>query len=143
MTRCRRCGAQIEATSAFCAICGEGAAFAAYPAVRPEMALHADSRLSSGIDLGFVSSLFDFSFSSFVTSKLIKLLYVIATTAAGLFALLLVIAGFERSAGLGVLALILAPIAFLLAVAYSRVGLEILIVVFRIEEHLAGLRRAP
>ena len=84
---------------------------------------------------GFFGALFDLSFSSFVTTKIIKVLYVIAIVLAGLGALVWVIAAFTDSVGLGLLTLIvLAPLVFLLYVIYARVLLELLIVIFRIME---------
>ena len=92
----------------------------------------------------FLRALFDFSFSQFITTRLIRLLYAIGVVIAALVALGAIIRGFNESAGAGVVALIVAPLIFLLVVIVARVWLELVIVVFRIAEYLrdmAGERR--
>lgn len=99
--------------------------------------------------VGFLSSLFDFSFTSFITTKLIKVLYALAILGAALaglgFFLLAVVSGFKESAlaGLGALVIggIVAALVFFLWVLYARVLLEIIIVIFRMSEHLAEIAR--
>lgn len=87
---------------------------------------------------GFLQSLFDFSFTTFITSKLIKILYGLCIIGAALLALFLIIGGFARGTGSGLLMLIIgAPLAFFLCVIYCRVFLEVLIVIFRISESAA------
>ncbi len=89
---------------------------------------------------GFLESLFDFSFTTFVTSKLIKVLYVLSIVCAALGWLFLIIIGFTVSTALGVLMLLIGgPLLFLLSVIYARVLLEIMIVIFRISEHTAEI----
>ena len=84
---------------------------------------------------GFFGALFDLTFSSFVTTKIIKVLYVLAIVIAGIIALAYTIAAFAADPVLGLLTLvILAPIGFLLYVIYTRVFLELIIVIFRILE---------
>ena len=96
---------------------------------------------------GFLESLFDFSFTTFVTSKLIKILYVLSIVCAALGSLFLIVIGFTLSTALGVLMLLIAsPLLFLSSVIYARVLLEIMIVIFRISEHTAEIAaqgRAP
>ena len=63
---------------------------------------------------GFFGSLFDMSFSSLVTTKVIKFIYVITLIFLTLLALALVFAGFRSSTGLGVaILLIVAPLVWL------------------------------
>ena len=91
----------------------------------------------------FLGSLFDFSFSKFITTKIIKVLYVLAIIASGLgvciFALTTIFGGFKTSFLAGVISLIVvavvAPLGFLIYVCLARVWLELLIVIFRIAEH--------
>lgn len=84
---------------------------------------------------GFFASLFDLSFSSLVTPKVIKFVYVLTLIAIVLMALFFIGAAFVKSAALGLLTLvILAPLASLFYVVYARVLLEFIIVVFRIME---------
>jgi Domain of unknown function (DUF4282) len=89
---------------------------------------------------GFFRSLFDFSFSSFVTPKLIKLLYVLMTIAVALWTLTFILYAFRSSTAVGVLALIIGgPIFFVISMIYVRVGLELLIVLFRIHGDVAEI----
>jgi hypothetical protein len=84
---------------------------------------------------GFFGALFDLTFSSFITTKIIKVLYVLAIIIAGLIALGYVIFAFAADAVLGLVTLvILAPLGFLLYVIYTRVLLELFIAIFRIME---------
>jgi hypothetical protein len=90
---------------------------------------------------GFFSSLFDYSFSSFVTPGLIKALYVLATVLISLWTLLLVLAAFNVSSGAGaVMLLIGGPLFFLLSMIYARVFLELVIVFFRINGNVKEIR---
>ena len=83
---------------------------------------------------GFFASLFDISFSSLITTRIIKLIYVIILVVLGLVGLVAIIAGFAEGAGNGIAAIIIVPIAFLLYTIFARVYLEIVIVLFRIME---------
>jgi uncharacterized protein DUF4282 len=85
---------------------------------------------------GFVGSLFDFSFSSFVTPKIIKVLYVLFTVWTALVSLLIAIIGFRTGgalAGIFVLVIVV-PIYVALTLGVYRVILEAFMVVFRIYE---------
>ena len=85
---------------------------------------------------GFFASLFDFSFSSFITTKIIKVLFILAIIGSAIGALFLLFAGFTSGNFFGVLfALVLAPLAFLIYTILARVWLEIVIVLFRIAEN--------
>ena len=85
---------------------------------------------------GFFGSLFDISFSSLITTRIIKVLYVLALIVIGLFSLFFIIGAFTNSAGAGILTLvILAPLGALVYTVYTRVILEFIIVVFRIAEY--------
>lgn len=90
-------------------------------------------------DKGFFGSLFDISFTSLVTTRVIKILYVLSLVLVGLFALAFIIGGFANSVGSGVAALIFAPLVALFYVIYARVILEVLICIFRIMQTNAEL----
>jgi hypothetical protein len=91
---------------------------------------------------GFLSSLFDFSFTSFITTKLIKLIYALTMLVSAGFALFVAAAGFSMGSAVGLLTLVIvAPLTFLMSVIYFRVLLELVIVVFRMAEHLAEIAR--
>jgi Domain of unknown function (DUF4282) len=96
----------------------------------------------------FFASLFDFSFTAFITSKIIKLLYALSVVGAGLSALAFITSGFSNSVALGVVMLLIGgPLYFFLVVISARVFLEIIIVLFRMAEHIAEIaaqgRRGP
>ncbi len=89
---------------------------------------------------GFFGSLFDFSFTTFVTSKIIKFLYGLSIVGVALVSLVLIIGSFTASTATGVVMLFIgAPFFFLISVIYARVTLEMIIVIFRISEHVAEL----
>ena len=91
---------------------------------------------------GFLGSLFDFSFSSFVTPKIIKVLYVLVTIWTALIGLTILIVGF-RTGGLagGLFTLIIIePIFLLLTLGIYRVVLEAFMVIFRIYEETKKIR---
>ena len=99
-------------------------------------------RAKSPGDRGFIGSLFDFSFSSFVTPKIVKVLYVLITIWTALLALTVLILGF-RTGGLagGLFTLIIIePIFILLTLGIYRVVLEAFMVVFRIYEETKKIR---
>jgi hypothetical protein len=82
--------------------------------------------------------LFDFSFTEFVTTKIIKFLFALGVIASGIAAVVMLVGGLavltsEPLRGIGMI--ILSPIAFLLYVIGARVYLELIMIIFRIAEH--------
>jgi hypothetical protein len=98
-----------------------------------------------GDSRGFLESLFDVSFSSLITTRVIKVLYILSMIIIGLFALFFVVAAFSNSVAGGIIVLVvIAPLAALLYLIYVRVLLELVIVIFRIMEtntELVALQR--
>jgi hypothetical protein len=91
---------------------------------------------------GFIGSLFDFGFDSFVTPKIIKVLYVLLTAWTLLVGLFFLIIGFKYGGfggGLAVL-IIVEPIFILLTLGVYRVLLEAFMVIFRIHEDTKKIR---
>lgn len=88
---------------------------------------------------GFISTLFDLSFSSFITTKLIKVLYILSIVLAGFAALAVVGAGFSNGFVSGVFGLIAAVVVFFFYVMVARVWLELIMVAFRIHENVARI----
>ena len=85
---------------------------------------------------GFFKALFDFSFTSYVTPKIIKIIFGLVVIVAAVIALVIIIAGFEVNIAAGIFALIiLAPLAFLFYVIIYRVLLEVVMAVFTIAEN--------
>ncbi len=101
---------------------------------QPELSQGADSK-------GFFGALFDFSFTSFVTTRIIKVLYALIMVLAVLSALLFTITMFRISAGLGLATLIIGdPLFIIIVMAFWRLVLESFVVVFRIAEDVRALR---
>ena len=94
-------------------------------------------------DLGFLKALCDLSFTNFVTTKVIKFVYVIAVVLAAIGAIAAIGSGFANSVGNGILMLILSPLIFLLSVMVARIWLEIIIVVFKIAENTEKISDRP
>jgi uncharacterized protein DUF4282 len=91
---------------------------------------------------GFIGSLFDFSFSSMVTPKIVKVLYVLFTIWTALIGLTILVIGF-RTGGVpgGLFTLIIVePIFLLLTLGIYRVVLEAFMVIFRMYDELKQIR---
>lgn len=87
-------------------------------------------------------SLFDLSFKTLVTPRVIKVLYALSIVAAGFISIVLIVDGFSESAGKGILSLVfVAPLFFLILVISSRIVYELAIVVFRISDQTADIAR--
>ncbi len=90
---------------------------------------------------GFLGTLFDFSFTSFVTTRIIKVLYVLIGVLAVLSALVYTVIAFRVSAVFGFLTLVIGdPLFILIVMAFWRLVLEAFVVVFRIAEDIRALR---
>lgn len=88
---------------------------------------------------GIAAALMDLSFSEFVTTRLIKIIYVLGIIGAGLGGVGMIVTGFMQGFVSGLVGIVVAPIIFALAVISVRVWLELVIVVFRIAEHTGKL----
>ena len=88
----------------------------------------------------FLKALFDTSFTTFIVPKLIRLLYVLFMLVGVVVALGAVIAAFNVHSALGVRALLLSPVVFLLVLIHARVTLELIAIVFRIEQNTAQVQ---
>ena len=62
---------------------------------------------------GFFKALFDFSFSTFITPKVVKFVYILATVLLVIGWLFWLLAGFAQSAGFGLFILIVGPVVLL------------------------------
>jgi Domain of unknown function (DUF4282) len=91
---------------------------------------------------GFFGSLFDFSFTSFVTPKIIKVLYVLYTIWMVVWALFFLRLGFKYGGAAGGFAtlIVVDPIFLVLSLGLYRVVLELFMVVYRIHEDLKAIR---
>ena len=91
---------------------------------------------------GFIGSLFDFSFTSLVTPKIVRVLYILFTIWTAIIGVSMLVVGFNTGGlwgGLFVL-FIIEPIFVLLTLGVYRVVLEFVIVVFRIYEEMKQIR---
>jgi hypothetical protein len=84
---------------------------------------------------GVIATLFDFSFTTFLAAKIIKLLYMVFVGIAAIVTIVAIVAAFSTNSGLGVLALLVSPVLFLVLVALYRIALELVQVFFAIEEN--------
>jgi hypothetical protein len=91
----------------------------------------------------FFASLFDFSFRTFITTKFIRVVYGLCIFMAGLASLtVLAWALGSGSAGTVLVGLLLAPVVFFAYVIAARVGLEVVVVLFRIAKNTQVLAEA-
>jgi hypothetical protein len=91
---------------------------------------------------GFIGSLFDFSFTSFVTPKIVRVIYILLTLWTALWGLIFLVIAFKYGgmAG-GIFTLIVVePIYVLLVLGVYRVVLEAFVVVFRLYEETKLIR---
>lgn len=91
---------------------------------------------------GFLATIFDFSFTEFVTTKVIKFLLGLAMVANVIFTIFVIIGAFQSGALGGIITLILSPVIYLILMLFSRIYLELIIVIFRIAENLIKIRES-
>lgn len=89
---------------------------------------------------GFLATIFDFSFSEFVTTKVIKFLLGLAMVVNVIFTIMVIANGFSNSTFQGIIFIILSPVIYLILMLFSRIYLELIIVIFRIAENLIKIR---
>ena len=90
---------------------------------------------------GFLGALFDFGFTSFVTPKIIKVLYVLVMIGTVVSSLAFTIVVFKASAAFGIVALVFGdPLIILVVLAIVRIFLEFFVVIFRAAEDIRALR---
>jgi len=89
----------------------------------------------------FLSALFDFGFTSFVTPKVIKVLYTLIVIGTVASALVFTIVAFKASTAFGLLTLVLGdPLFILIVLAFYRIILEFFVVTFRVADDIRALR---
>lgn len=88
---------------------------------------------------GFFTTLFDFSFSEFITTQIIKILYGIGIFAAAIGALFFIIWGFRGGLLAGIITIILSPVIFIIYTIIVRVYLEVVMVLFRIADNISQI----
>ncbi len=135
---CPNCGASDKKDSKFCVNCGESISEAEVGERVPrKRGLKKASYLKR---VGFLWTLFDFSFSRTVGPKIVKLLYSLSILFSALLAFFFIIVGFNASSFLGILALfIVAPLTFILAVIFSRVLLKTILLILRMADRMENM----
>lgn len=108
---------------------------------QPAAAIRSSAPDESADSRGFLGALFDFGFTSFVTPKVIRVLYLLIVIGTVVGALAFTIVMFKVSMAAGVLTLILGdPLFVLIVLAVYRIILEFFVVTFRVAEDIRALR---
>ena len=89
---------------------------------------------------GFLGTLFDFSFSEFITTKVIKFILGLAMVVNAILTIVFIFGAFRAGWLGGIIVLILSPLLYLVMMLFSRIYLELIIVIFRIAENLIAIR---
>ncbi len=87
--------------------------------------------------------LFDVSFTEFITTRVIKALFIISVVFAGIGSLTFLWTGIRGGFLKGILFLILTPVVFLLWTLMARIWCELIIVAFRIAENTGKMVEQP
>lgn len=90
---------------------------------------------------GFFQALFDFNFNSYVTPKVVKVLYILLTALLALYVLIATVAGFSQGFGIGLLFLLGGVIGFVVLLALFRISLEFYVAVIKISEDVKELKQ--
>ena len=128
------------ATAAFAAAAAD-AGTARPDAERPAIAVPDPAPRDAADTRGFLGALFDFGFTSFVTPKVIKVLYMLIVIGTVVSALVVTIIAFKASTVFGFLMLVFGdPLFILIVLAIYRIILEFFVVTFRVAEDIRALR---
>jgi hypothetical protein len=138
---CTNCGISNKNIAEFCFNCGESLG-----GFQTEENRFLATVLNDGSFLRkvhFLRPFIDFSFNQLISQKIMKFLYGLSFLSAGLSALLFIIMGFHISMLFGIFSLCIgAPLIFLLMVIYSRVLLEMVLVISRLADRIANMGMA-
>lgn len=85
---------------------------------------------------GFFGGLFDLSFTEFVTTRVLRTLYLLSMLGIGFSALITMFSGFTKGVLGGMVTMILTPILAIISLIVVRIYFEIILVIFRISETL-------
>jgi len=98
--------------------------------------------MSSDEARGLLRSLFDFQFTSLITTKIIRFVYALIVILVSLGALAVFISSLARGGAVGVFfALIIVPLFYLVYLILIRIWMEILVVVFRLGDDVRAIRQ--
>ncbi|MBA3619530.1 MAG: DUF4282 domain-containing protein [Actinomycetota bacterium] len=91
----------------------------------------------------FFTGLFDFSFSTFITMKFLRIIYIVVMGVILLAGVLFLISFLFRGGALGVLiGLVFVPLVTLLYLVLARIYLELVALLFRIGDNTAAIATA-
>jgi hypothetical protein len=162
-TTCRNCSFPVDGDDVFCGNCGQtvtavesagGEAYRAQEQPRPGVspgpaagyrgpaaAAYPAAPRAAASARGFVASLFDFGFTSFVTPTVVRVLYVLIMIVLALIGLGSVVVAFALNKLFGIFTLIIAaPLTFFISLALYRIVLELFVVIFRVAEDIHVIR---
>lgn len=88
---------------------------------------------------GFIQSLFDFSFSSFIAVRIVGVIYGLGILAITIICLAIIVGSFSKGFGAGLGAIILSPLIFVIYLISIRLGLEGLVAGIRTAENTAKI----
>lgn len=91
---------------------------------------------------GFFASLFDFSFTSFITLRFLRVIYIVLMIVIFITALVLFFTGFTRGGAGIAFSLIVVPIVTLLYLVIARIYMELIAIFFRIGENTTQMAAA-
>jgi Domain of unknown function (DUF4282) len=102
---------------------------------------HSAPGRSAAESKGFLAALFDFSFNSFITTTVIRVIYILVTIIIFLEALAFTFVAFRANALFGILTLVIGdPLFIIIAMAMWRLILEFFVVIFRIHDDIRVIR---
>lgn len=84
---------------------------------------------------GFFAALFDFSFTSFITLKFLKVIYALLVAMILLTGLVSLLAAVSQGGVLILVGLVLVPVMTLVYLVFARVALELVAMFFRIGDN--------
>jgi Domain of unknown function (DUF4282) len=90
---------------------------------------------------GFLTTLFDATFSHLLALRLVRVLYLIALLSIGTYGFIALFLGIGQGGITALLSVFAVPLLALLAIALVRVALEALVVIFRMGEQTDRMSR--
>ncbi len=91
-------------------------------------------------DRGVFELLFDFGFSEFITKRLMKYVYAWGIVGSLVALVLFILSSAGQGSTIGCVTAVLAVLVFVVWVIWLRISLEMVLVIFRIEENTRSLR---
>jgi len=83
-------------------------------------------------DKNFFAGLVDFSFQQVLARRIVKLLYILGILGGGIYGVIYVVLGFQRSSADGLIALVSAIVCLFVGILIWRVVLEMVLTMLRI-----------